>query len=55
MYISCEDIEWVFRDKYSLKIGASVRSLKINITPKVNDDLRNFLELSTGLIDKKSG
>ena len=29
--------------------------LKINVTPKVNDDLRNFLELPTGLINKESG
>ena len=29
--------------------------LKINVTPKVNDDLRNFLEPPTGLINKESG
>ena len=55
MYISREDIDWIFPDKYSLKIGASVRDLKINITPKVNDNFRKFLEPSTGLINRESG
>ena len=54
-YISRENIEWIFQDKYSLKIGASVSSFKINISPKVSDDLRSFLEPSTSLINKESG
>ena len=55
LYISRENIEWIFQDKYSLKIGASVSSFKINISPKVSDDLRSFLEPSTSLINKESG
>ena len=55
MYISREEIEWVFPDKHSLKIGASVSGLKINITPKVNNDLRTFLEPSTDLKNKEIG
>ena len=53
--ISRDDLDWVFPNKYSLKLRAAVRAFTFNITPKVNDDLRNFLELSTGLINKESG
>ena len=49
VYISRNDLNWIFPDKSSLKIGAS-----FNLTPKINDDLRNFLEPSTGLINKES-
>ena len=49
VYISRNDLDWIFPDKSSLKIGAS-----FNLTPKINDDLRNFLEPSTGLINKES-
>ena len=55
MYISRDDLNWVFPDKYSLKIGANVGGFTFNITLEVNDDLRNFLEPSTGLIDKETG
>ena len=55
VYISRDDLNWVFPDKYSLKIGANVGGFTFNITLEVNDDLRNFLELSTGLIDKETG
>ena len=55
VYISRKDIDWIFLDKYSLKIGASVRDLKINISPKIDDDLRTFLELPTRLVNIKSG
>ena len=55
VYISRNNLDLVFPYKYSLKIGAVVRGFAFNITPKVNDDLRKFLEPSTGLIIKKSG
>ena len=55
VYISRDDLDWIFPDKCSLKIGSSVRGFTFNITPKVNDDLRNFLEPSTSLINKESG
>ena len=55
VYISRKDIDWIFLDKYSLKIGASVRDLKINISPKIDDDLRTFLEPSTRLVNIESG
>ena len=55
VYISRDDLNWVFPDKYSLKIGANVGGFTFNITLEVNDDLRNFLEPSTGLIDKETG
>ena len=55
VYISRDDLDWVFPDKYSLKIGAAVRGFTFNVTPKVNDNQRNFLELSTGLRNKESG
>ena len=51
MYISRDDLDWVF----SLKIGAALRGFTFNVTLKVNNNLRNFLELSTGLITKESG
>ena len=54
VYISRNNLDLFFPYKYSLKIGA-VRGFKFNITAKVNDDLRKFLEPSTGLINKKSG
>ena len=44
-------MDWVF----SLKIGAALRGFTFNVTLKVNNNLRNFLELSTGLITKESG
>ena len=53
-YITTDDLDWVFSDKCSLKSGSAVRGLTFNITPKVNDDLRIFLEPSTGLINKES-
>ena len=55
MYISWDDLNWVFPDEYSLKIRAAVRGFTFNITPKVNNDLRNVLEPSTGLINKETG
>ena len=55
MCISRDDLDWVFPNKYSLKLRVAVRGFTFNITPKVNDDLRNLLELSTGLINKESG
>ena len=55
MCISRDDLDWVFPSKYSLKFRVAVRGFTLNITPKVNDDLRNLLELSTGLINKESG
>ena len=55
MYISWDDLNWVFPDEYSLKIWAAVRGFTINITPEVNNDLRNVLEPSTGLINKEVG
>ena len=33
----------------------SLKGFTFNITPKVNDDLRNFLEPSTGLINSECG
>ena len=51
MYISRDDLDWVF----SLKIGAALRGFTFNVTLKVNNNLRNFLELSTDLITKESG
>ena len=55
VYISRNNLDLVFPYKYSLKIGAVVRGFAFNINPKVNDDLRKFLEPSAGLIIKKSG
>ena len=51
--VSAADLDWPFPDKYSLKIGVSLKGFTINITPKVNNELRNFLELSTGLINSE--
>ena len=48
-------MDWLFSEKYSLKIGVSLKGFTFNITPKVNDDLRNFLEPSTGLINSECG
>ena len=49
------DLDWLFPEEYSLKIGVSLKCSTFNITPKVNDDLRNFLEPSTVLINSESG
>ena len=48
-------MDWLFPDKYSLKISVLLKGFTFNITPKVNDDSRNFLEPSTGLINSESG
>ena len=45
VYISRDDLDWIFPDKCSLKTGSSVRGFTFNITPKVNDDLRNCKNL----------
>ena len=47
-------MDWVFPDKYSLKIGVAVRGFTFNITPKFSDILINFLETSTGFINQES-
>ena len=39
---SAADLDWPFPDKYSLKIGVSLKGFTFNITPKVNNELRNF-------------
>ena len=41
--ISTVDLDWIFPDKYTLKIGVSLEGFRLNITPKVNDDLIKFL------------
>ena len=48
-------MDWLFPEKYSLKIGVSLKGFTFNITPKVNNDLRNVLEPSTGLMNSESG
>ena len=53
--ISAADLDWFFPNKYSLKIGLSLERFRFNITPKVSDDLRNFLEPSRSLINSESG
>ena len=53
--VSAADLDWLFLEKYSLKIGVLLKGFTCNITSKVNDDLRNFLEPSTGLINSESG
>ena len=51
MYVSRDNLDWVF----SLKIGAALRGFTFNVTLKVNNNLRDFLEPSTRLINKESG
>ena len=53
--VSAADLDWFFPEKYSLTIGVLLKGFTFNIKPKVNNDLRNFLEPSTGLINSKSG
>ena len=53
--ISTVDLDWIFPDKYTLKIGVSLEGFRLNITPKVNDDLIKFFERSTCLINSKNG
>ena len=55
VYIFRDDLNWVFPEKYSLKIGANIRGFTFNITLEVNDDVRIFLEQSTDLINKETG
>ena len=40
--VSAADLDWLFPDKYSLKIGVLLKGFTFNITPKVNNELRNF-------------
>ena len=54
VYIFRDDLNWVFPEKYSLKIGANIRGFTFNITLEVNDDVRIFLEQSTDLINKET-
>ena len=53
--VSAADLDWFFPEKYSLTIGVLLKGFTFNIKQKVNNDLRNFLEPSTGLINSKSG
>ena len=35
--VSAADLDWLCPEKYSLKIGVSLKGFTFNITPKVNE------------------
>ena len=53
--VPAADLDWLFPEEYSLKIGVTLKCFTFNITLKVNDNLRNFLEPSIVLINSESG
>ena len=55
MNVSAADFDWLFPEKYSLKIGVLLKYFAFIITQKVNNDLKNFLGPPTGLINSESG